>query len=155
MSTSADIHIREASANDMDGVFHVRTSVVENHLTEEALAGYGITRESLVDAMNAGAMKIWCAECGGNVVGFSVAEPESREISALFVLPNFEGRGAGGRLLDVAVEWLKARNDGPIRLYTDPSYGAYGFYERRGWVDLKQGPPDRPDSTDTCMELRQ
>ncbi len=146
--------IRPATADDIPAIFHVRTSVVENHLTEEQLKGYGITRTSFAEAMVSGEMCVWCASISGDVIGFVVAEPARREISALFVHPDAEGRGAGSQLLEAAVNALWALDDAPIQLYTGPETRAYTFYCRRGWVDQHHGPSDRPNSTDTCLELR-
>lgn len=145
--------IRPATADDIPAIFHVRTSVIENHLTEEQLKGYGITRTSFAEAMVSGEMRVWCASVDEAVIGFVVAEPERREISALFVHPDAEGRGAGSQLLDTAVNALWALGDAPIQLYTGPETEAYAFYCRRGWVDQHHGPSDRPNSTDTCLEL--
>ena len=46
------------------------------------------------------------AEFNRQVVAFSIADRQSGSIFALFVLPEYEGKGIGSRLLNTAVEWL-------------------------------------------------
>ena len=146
------ISARQADPADVPAIFRVRTSVVENHMTEEELAAIGITRQSIAAMLKAGDAKAWCAEVAGEVVAFSLAFREVREISALFVLPDYEQRGIGSRLLTEAVDWLKTIGGGPIRLATDRKTRAYGFYKKRGWVDLGFGPEDRDSGGDIYMQ---
>jgi len=53
----------------------------------------------------------------------------------LAVLPEFEARGIGRRLLTLVVEWLRSCNHHRIWLAAspDPSVRAYGFYRSLGW----------------------
>ena len=126
----------------MAAIFHVRTSVVENHMTEEELVPLGITRESLATAIEDGSAAIWCVEVAGEIAGFSLAFKNSREVNALFVLPQHERKGHGARLLDAAVQWLEDFGSQPITLATDNQTRAYRFYLRRGWRDTgrRSGP---------------
>ncbi len=96
----ASINIRQAKISDVPAIFHVRTSVVANHLTEADLATIGITRQSVERMLESGKARAWCADVESDVVGFSLAFRNERELSALFVLPNYEQRGFGSALLD-------------------------------------------------------
>jgi len=127
--------IRAMGKEDMDAIFHVRTSVVENHMSEEALQKAGITRESIADMLAQGDLKGWCALSGDDVVGFSLATVSTREVNALFVLPDHSSRGLGQALLDIAVFNLRRIEPGTVRLRTDPAMPAYRFYLKRGWKD--------------------
>ena len=139
--------IRVATPNDIPGIFHVRTSVVENLLDETELAAIGITRKSVADMLEHGSARAWCVELDGMIVGFSLAMREEREISALFVLPEHERKGLGTRLLNEAVSWLLTLNDEPVRLATDPRTRAYNYYLAHGWRDLGYGrDPENPGS---------
>jgi ribosomal protein S18 acetylase RimI-like enzyme len=53
----------------------------------------------------------------------------------LAVLPEYEGRGIGRRLLGQAVRWLRASGCERVWLATnpDPSGRAFGFYRAQGW----------------------
>jgi len=64
------------------------------------------------------------AEEDGNPVGFVAFEGDW--LSALYVLPDWWGRGIGGLLLDLA---------GPVSSLwvLEDNHQARGFYERRGW----------------------
>jgi len=57
----------------------------------------------------------------------------------LFVLPAFEGRRIGSRLLDLATQWLWANGSDRIWLTTAQGTRAAGFYERRGWIANGRG----------------
>ena len=127
--------IRAMRKDDMDAIFHVRTSVVENHMSEEQLREIGITRESIADLLAQGDLKGWCALSGEEVVGFSLVSVSTREVNALFVLPDHSSRGLGQALLDIAVFNLRRIAPGTVRLRTDPAMPAYRFYLKRGWKD--------------------
>ncbi len=143
--------VRPAAAGDMDDIFHVRTSVTENRLSEAELAELGITPASLTRAIDTGSMRGWCAEAaaGGQVVGFSMIDLAEREVFALFVLPEAEGTGIGSALLAAAVDALFDRVLEPISLSTGRDSGARGFYERRGW----RVTGSRPERGDVVMTL--
>lgn len=126
------ITFREAGRPDMPGIGHVRTSVTENLLTREQLAARGITDESVAASFEQDS-KGWVAVDDSRVVAFSIADRASRSIFALFVLPDYEGRGLGSRLLDLAVAWLWDNGADRIWLTTGPGTRAARFYERRGW----------------------
>ena len=125
----ASIEIRPAKRSDIPAIFRVRTSVVVNLLTEAEMETIGITRQSVERMLEAGEANAWCVDVGSEVVGFSLAFRNEREISALFVLPDYERRGFGSALLDEAVAWLEGHNSEPIRLVTDRETPAYRFYE--------------------------
>lgn len=145
--------IRPMSVDDMDAIFEVRTSVVDNHMSEEELREIGITREWVAERLQADELAGWCATSGDQVEGFSLATQAAREINALFVLPEKSGYGMGKELLDAAVEHLRTLAPGPVRLRTDPGSPAFAFYLRRGWrdtgVDHEGDGPDR----DRYLEL--
>lgn len=130
--TTSEFVFREATAADMPGISHVRTSVIENHLSRAQLDARGITNASVAASFLADS-KGWVAERDGQIVAFSIADRASRSIFALFVLPACEGRGLGGRLLDLALDWLWDNGAGTVWLTTGPGTRAAAFYARRGW----------------------
>ena len=142
--------IRAMRNDDMDAIFRVRTSVVENHMSEEQLREIGITRESIADMLEQGELKGWCALAGDEVVGFSLATASSREVNALFVLPDHSKRGLGQALLDIAVFNLRRIAPGTVRLRTDPAMPAYRFYLKRGWRDTGE---THENGDDVFLEL--
>jgi GNAT superfamily N-acetyltransferase len=138
------ITIRAAEGSDVDALFHVRCSVRENLQTREELAAIGITHES-VAAMLAGDHRGWVAEDEGRVVAFTMADRATSSIFALFVLPEYEGRGLGRRLIERAVSWLWREGADALWLTTGPGTRAARFYERAGWTCAE---------ADTKRELR-
>src|SRR5262249_10572562 len=126
------IIFREAMAADVAGIMYVRTSVIENALTLDQLAQRGITNASIAASFLADC-KGWVALRRGEIVAFSIADRAGESLFALFVLPGYEGRGIGGRLLDEAVHWLWDSGAERISLTTAPGSRASRFYETRGW----------------------
>lgn len=110
----------------------VRLAVRENRLSNP---------ERITHAMYAAHLgpegRSWVGEVDGQVVGFCAAalpaDGRDASIWALFVLPEYEGRGIGKRLLAMAVEWLFAQAAQRVVLGTATGTRADAFYERRGW----------------------
>ncbi len=119
--------IREATRGDLPGLIHVRGAVRENVLTSV------IPEERIVAGLESRG-RGWVAEEAGRVVGFSMADREESSIWALFLLPEWEGRGLGRALLARAVEWLWGEGCGRIWLTTEPGSRAEGFYAHLGWA---------------------
>lgn len=129
-----DIIFREASGADMPGISHVRLSVIENALSVAQLEERGITNASVAASLLTH-RKGWVAEEGGRIVAFSMADQADWSIFALFVLlPGYEQRGLGSRLLALALDWLWDNGAERVWLSTGPQTRASRFYELRGWV---------------------
>jgi len=124
---------RIATEADVPGIMHVRTSVAENHLSVEELAQRGITNASIAASFRADS-KGWVAEHDSQIIALSIADRKTHSIFALFVLPAFDGRGIGGKLLDFAVEWLWDNGTKRIWLETRKDTRAATFYARKGWI---------------------
>ncbi|GAB4469083.1 MAG: hypothetical protein OHK0037_27070 [Elainellaceae cyanobacterium] len=138
--------IRPAQPSDIDALFDIRTSVVENHQSREEIAALGITPESVAQMLDANC-RAWVAEVNAEptenpdlpahrLVGFAIANATEKTIFGLFVLPTYEGRGIGRSLLQAAENWLWSAGCEEIWLVTgnDPKLRAYGFYLHLGWT---------------------
>jgi GNAT superfamily N-acetyltransferase len=127
MSSSQPEHFtfRPAANPDIAGMSVVRLAVRENRLSNPDR----ITPAMYADHLGSS----WVCESEGRIVGFSAAAPRDSSIWALFVLPEFEGRGIGKRLLRLATEWLFARGASRIVLGTAAATRAEAFYTRLGW----------------------
>ena len=86
--------IRMATRADISEIQIIRSSVTENVLTSI------ISEEMIIDVMEKYG-RIWVCDLGGRAVGFSAADKRTSNIWALFVLPSWENRGIGKRLLNV------------------------------------------------------
>ncbi len=131
------MNIRIADQNDIETLFEIRTSVVENHQSREEIAALGITPTS-VAAMLETDCRAWVAEISSESIGFSIANAAEGTILGIFVLPAFEGRGVGRSLMEMAESWLWATGLESIWLVTgnDPTFRAYGFYHHLGWIPV-------------------
>ncbi len=131
------MNIRVAELDDTETLFEIRTSVIENYQSREEIAALGITPESVAQMLETDC-RAWIAEIDEQPIGFSIANATEKTIFGLFVLPAFEGRGAGRALMQAAETWLWSREIAEIWLVTgnDPSLRAYGFYLHLGWVPV-------------------
>lgn len=141
------IVIRTATLDDIDTLFAIRTSVVQNHLSREQMTDLGITPLGLAQSIRE-ATCVWIAEVEGKPAAFSMVDLEAGEVFAMFVLPAYEGRGLGRRLMAVAEAALFEHHD-TLYLITDgrDSIRANGFYQRLGWSVV-----DRVDGDDVRYE---
>lgn len=131
--------IRQVTAADIPALFYVRPRTRENALTIDELRVLGITPES-VAAWLEGSTNGWLWETSaGDVAGFCMADRSTGELLVIALLPEFEGRGIGGQLMQHAECWLAQSGCRRAWLTTDldPTLRAYGFYRHRGWTDWK------------------
>ncbi|HEY3761623.1 MAG TPA: GNAT family N-acetyltransferase [Verrucomicrobiae bacterium] len=121
---------------DIGSCIEVRTLVRENRYSLEALHQAGITEDSVAQ-MLATTHKGWICEMDGRIVGFSIGNRSNGEFWVVAVLPEYEGRGIGKKLMDLAVEWLRTSGHSEIWLWTSPdmSTRAYALYRKSGWED--------------------
>ena len=112
----------------------IRLAVTENVLSNPARITEAMYRDYL-DDLGRG----WVAEQDGAVIGFAYADRADSSIWALFVDPAREGRGAGKRLLRLAVDWLFEIGHPEVRLGTQAHTRADRFYAAQGWTreDMK------------------
>ncbi len=131
------MNIRVVQPEDIETLFEIRTSVIENHQSREEIAALGITPDSVAQMLqtDCGA---WIAEIDRQPIGFSIANVTEKTIFGIFVLPSFEGRGAGRALMQRAEEWLWSKEIEEIWLVTgnDRNLRAYGFYLHLGWIPV-------------------
>lgn len=131
------MNIRIAQRDDIETLFEIRTSVVENYQSREEIAELGIAPES-VSTMLETDCRAWIAEIGDQPIGFSIANATEKTIFGIFILPAFEGRGAGRALMQAAENWLWSKGIEEIWLVTgnDPILRAYGFYQHLDWLPV-------------------
>lgn len=130
--------VRVATPADIESLFDIRTSVVQNHLSREQMAELGIDATTLAQALS-GEPCAWVAELDGEPVAFSMVDHDDASVFAVFVKPDFEGRGLGSAVLQPAEAALFQRH-ALIWLVTDGRAGirANGFYQRHGWRVVRQ-----------------
>lgn len=127
-------HIRVATEDDVESLFTLRTSVVQNHLSVEQMADLGITPQVLADSIRQ-APCVWMAEVDGQPAAFSMIDLAAGEVFAMFVSPAYENLGLGRQLMAVAEAALFEHHE-TLFLITDgrDEIRANGFYQRLGWT---------------------
>ena len=129
---------REITAADVPALFRVRTRTRENRMTLEDLQRLGIDPRSVTESLGK-STRGWLCEASDRVVAFAMADRATGEFLVIAVLPEYEGKGVGARLMALAEEWLAASGCRRAWLTTDldATLRAYGFYRKRGWTDWK------------------
>lgn len=120
---------REATVDDIDNYMIVRMAVKENVLNNPAL----VPREDNVAYLTEHG-KGWVCEIENRIVGFSIVGLTQRNVWALFVLPEFEGKGIGRKLHDIMIDWYFSQTSEKIWLGTEQNTKAEIFYKKRGWT---------------------
>jgi GNAT superfamily N-acetyltransferase len=120
--------IRLAHRDDIPALHRVRMAVLENRLTSTVL-----TDDDYIRALEFPG-RTWLIESDGRVLAFAAANAATGNIWALFVDPDYEGRGYGRQLHDVMVEWLWAQGASRAWLTTVAGTRAHRFYTAAGWT---------------------
>ena len=139
------LEVRIATRADVSTVFDIRLAVRENTLSDPSR----ITHDDYfreIEVTGRG----WVALIDGAIRGFSVGRRTDANIWALFVHPDYEGRGLGRAVHDPMIAWLFAQGCSPLWLTTTPGTRAEAFYRRAGWRDAGSSP-----SGEIRMELTQ
>ena len=122
-----DARLRQATRDDLPGIWRVRYAVAENTLVP------GRIEDAEVIAQLETTGRGWVVEEDGEVVAFAIGDAQGANVWGLFVDPHHEGRGYGSLLHDTMVEWLWTHGLDTLWLCTGADTRARGFYERRGW----------------------
>lgn len=119
--------VRQAVAADIPEIQRVRASVTENRLVSTTISDEDV--RVAIEETGRG----WVVEDKGEIVAFAIGNAITGNIWALFVRPEFEGRGYGRQLHDAMVDWLFASGLERLWLTTEPGTRAQRFYEAAGW----------------------
>ncbi len=119
---------REAYVADISQIQEVRHCVTENVLSDPAL----VTDEDCAKHLIVYG-KGWVCEVKNRIVGFAIADLLNNNIWALFVIPDFEGRGIGTTLHDIMLNWYFSQTDKTVWLSTAFNTRAERFYLKQGW----------------------
>ena len=80
--------------------------------------------------------KGWVCEIDKQIVRFSVVGLVQRNVWALFIMPEFEGKGIVGALKDLMLERHFMQIKETIWLGTEPKTKAENFYKRSDWIEV-------------------
>lgn len=130
------MNTRLAIADDIGACLVLRGQTRENAISVERLAALGITAESWADDLRSGALTGHVATEQGAIIGYCFGDNASGEVVVLALLPAYERRGIGRRLLGLVVRHLG--DAGHRRLFlgcaADPATRSHGFYRHLGWA---------------------
>lgn len=118
--------IRAALLRDIPGIWEVRYSVTENTLIPGSISDEELSRSLEEDGQG------WVAEDDGRIIGFAIGL-RTGNLWALFVRPEAQGQGIGGRLHDELILWFADQPIEVLWLSTGTTSRARNFYEVRGW----------------------
>lgn len=129
------MNLRPIEPRDLKEIFDLRAATRENPYSREDLRKIGITEETTAEVLRT-THRGWLCEVGGRIAGFAIGDGKTGELSVIAVLPEFEGRGIGSRLLAAVEEWLVSVGRTEFWLWTsaDSKTRAFSFYRKHGWA---------------------
>ena len=126
-----ELKFRIAEKKDISQIQYVRNSVKENQLSDPSV----VTQEDVWEFIsNRG--KGWVCEVHSKVVGFSIVDLKENNVWALFIHPDYEGKGIGNQLHNMMVDWFFEQKKDKLWLWTSPETRAEGFYKKKGWKEV-------------------
>ena len=135
MNAQANLSYRPALPEDAAACLDLRGRTRENAVSVERLKAIGITLESWRGEIADGSLPGHVCLADGRIVGYCFGDTRTGEIVVLALLPEWEGKGIGKRLLNLMVGDLGER--GFERLFlgcsSDPKTRSHGFYRHLGW----------------------
>ncbi len=123
------ITYRRATSADIPAMSAIRLAVTENRLSNPARITPQMY-EDYLDELGCGLV----ADIDGKIAGFAYADKTDGSIWALFVSPEYEGRGIARGLLPLATQWLFSLGIDEITLSTSAGTRADRFYAAQGWT---------------------
>lgn len=121
---------REANTEDIKQIQIVRHTVKENVLSNPDLVTDNDCKEFLTVRG-----KGWVCEVDNLIAGFAIADLKDNNIWALFLKPEFEGRGIGRQLHELMLDWYFSNGKENVWLGTSPNTRAETFYRKMGWTE--------------------
>jgi ribosomal protein S18 acetylase RimI-like enzyme len=127
---------RETQQKDIEPTLRVRASTRQNPISIPQLREWGFTPESVWDKYSRGEICGWVCEDKGEIVGFSSGDLTTGEVLVLAVLPRYEGRHIGKKLLAKLIHSMRKKGWSSLWLSAspDPAIRAHGFYRANGWA---------------------
>jgi GNAT superfamily N-acetyltransferase len=121
---------REALVTDIPQIQRVRHSVKENILSNPALVPDNDVEDYICNRGRG-----WVAEEDGFIIGFAIVSVTDKNVWALFLIPDFEKKGAGRKLHKLMLDWYFTQTNETIWLSTTPGTRAEAFYRKAGWME--------------------
>lgn len=126
---------REALVADIKQIQVVRHAVKENVLSDPSLVTDKDCEEYLTVRGRG-----WVCEVENTIVGFAIADTIAHNVWALFVHPEYAGKGIGKTLHNTMLHWYFSQTTEKIWLGTAPNTRAEKFYKMQGWTAVGKQP---------------
>lgn len=126
--------IRTMLPSDVPAAHVIRLLVRENRLSDPSV----VTEQDYHDFMARDTMS-WVHEENGVITGFCMVDLEKRNLWALFMAPEHEGKGIGRALHDEMLTRYFEKLD-TLRLTTAPNTRAAAFYRTAGYTEVGPTP---------------
>lgn len=121
---------REALITDIPEIQIVRHTVKENVLSNPAL----VTNKDCEEYLFVRG-KGWVCITDDQLVGFAIADLQDHNVWALFLRPEYEGKGIGKQLHNMMLEWYFKQTKETLWLGTAFNTRAETFYRMQGWKE--------------------
>ena len=122
------MNFRQAIPEDIPQIQIVRNSVKENQLSNPNLIP-----DDLVEEFITKRGKGFVCEIDDIIVGFSIVDFVENNVWALFLLPEFEGKGIGKKIHQLMLDEYFSKTKETIWLSTEANSRAETFYKKQGW----------------------
>ena len=122
------MNFRQAIPEDIPQIQIVRNSVKENQLSNPNLIP-----DELVEEFITKRGKGFVCEIDDIIVGFSIVDFVENNVWALFLLPEFEGKGIGKKIHQLMLDEYFSKTKETIWLSTEANSRAETFYKKQGW----------------------
>lgn len=150
------MNIRKANIRDERDILEIHQEAIEsgcvNDYSERQIASWAAPqglppfKEQLKSSL------FLIAEEGGQCIGFGCIKRDKTEIEALFVKPDYFGRGVGSKLLSCLEQTVNSV--GSIEICVDSTINAAPFYKKQGYQFLCDVVHVEPDGTEVqCLKM--
>lgn len=155
MMDKSPVKVRFASENDLKAVTEIAQSTFplacppESKISElERYRTENLSYNNFKEIINEASNKLWVAVIDSKTVGFCLVKISSNtkaELSKLYVVPEYHGRGAASMLANAAISFAKSRKIKVVTLSVfHGNNRAKSFYKRLGFkyagsVDFPMG----------------
>jgi GNAT superfamily N-acetyltransferase len=123
-------HYRQAVREDVPAMQVVRHLVKENVLSDPSL----VTDADCIRYIEERGRGWVCYE-GDCLTGFAIVDLQETSVWALFIDPDYEGRGIGKELHRIMMDWYFSQTKQTAWLSTAYNTRAERFYRMQGWTD--------------------
>ena len=122
------MNFRQAIPEDIPQIQIVRNSEKENQLSNPNLIP-----DDLVEEFITKRGKGFVCEIDKKIVGFSIVDFVENNVWALFLLPEFEGKGIGKKIHQLMLDEYFSKTKATIWLSTEANSRAEIIYKKQGW----------------------